>query len=228
MSRDSDKTITEKEVAAYLKRHPEFFENRDALVASLKIPHGSKGTISLVEKQVAVMRERQQKTRKQVNELVRHADRNNQIFITSSKLVLRLIAANKAADFFDELEKGLKRDFKCKAYSLVVFDDRPKQINHFTSRVPGDSARDYVGALMRSKKPVLGVLRPEEQDFLFRHQSDKVKSAAVLSVKVRNRQLALLAIGSDDARYFSAEMDTLFLGFIADVLARLLPRHLPK
>jgi uncharacterized protein YigA (DUF484 family) len=220
--------LTDKDVAAYLNVHPDFFVNRDILVMKMQLPHKTKGTVSLVEKQVDVMRERQKKTKKQLNEFVASAKRNKEIFDKSQKLILDLIAATRSKDFFDALEKGLKRDFGCKAYSLVVFGKRPKQINHFTSRVTAESARDYVGALMRAKEPTLGVLRPAEQDFLFRHQSERVKSAAILSIKIRNKQIALLAIGSDDAHYFSADMDTIFIGFIAETLAKLLPRHLPK
>lgn len=220
--------ITEKQVADYLKANPNFFEDRDNLVLKLKIPHHNKGAISLVEKQLEVMRDRQRKTRKQLNEFVASAEANKEIFDKSRRLVLNLIAANRSKDFFDALEKGLKKDFGCKAYSLVVFGKRPRQINHFTTRVTPDSARNYVGALMRAKEPTLGVIRPEEQDFLFRHQSEKVKSVAVLSVRERNRQLALLGIGHGDPHYFSSDMDTLFIGFIADVLAKLLPRHLPR
>lgn len=220
--------LTDKDVAEYLKANPDFFEGRDSLLMKLKVPHRDKGTISLVEKQLEVMRDRQKKTRKQLTEFITSAEANKEIFDKSRSLILNLVAANRSKDFFDALEKGLKRDFGCKAYSLVVFGKRPRQINHFTTRVTADSARNYVGALMRAKEPTLGVLREEEQDFLFRHQSEKVKSAAVLSVKERNRQLALLAIGHGDANYFSSGMDTLFIGFIADVLAKLLPRHLPK
>jgi len=220
--------LTEKEVAEYLKANPGFFEDRDSLLMKLRIPHRNKGAISLVEKQLEVMRDRQRKTRRQLTEFVQAAEENKEIFDKSRRLILALIAANRSKDFFDALEKGLKKDFGCKAYSLVAFGKRPRQINHFTSRVTADSARNYVSALMRARQPTLGVLRAEEQDFLFRHQSEKVKSAAVLSVKERNRQLALLAIGHGDPHYFSPEMDTLFLGFIADVLAKLLPRHLPR
>ena len=38
----------------------------------------------------------------------------------------------------------------------------------------------------------------------------------------------LLAFGNEDANYFRADMDTLFISFIADALAKLLPRHLPR
>ena len=220
--------ISEKNVAAYLTANPDFFQDRDKLLLKMQLPHNKKGAVSLVEKQVALMQERQRKTKKQLNEFITSAKRNKEIFDKSSSLILDLISASRSADFFAALEKGLKRDFQCKAYSLVVFGKRPRQINHFTSRVNADSARDYVGALMRAKKPTLGVLRSAEQDFLFRHQSEKVKSAAVLAVRARNKQIALLAIGSADAHYFSADQDTVFIAFIADTLAKLLPRHLPK
>ncbi|MBT4162631.1 MAG: DUF484 family protein [Gammaproteobacteria bacterium] len=219
--------INDKDVASFLAANPEFFLSHESLLTKMKLPDNRKGTISLVEKQMDVMRDRQRKSKKQLKEFVEAAESNKEIFDKSRKLVLDLMAANRSSAFFTALEKGLKRDFKCKAYSLIVFG-KPRQINHFTSRVHKDTARDYVGALMRAKEPTLGVLRPTEQDFLFRHQSQKVKSAAVLSVKQRNKQLALLAIGSGDPNYFSSNMDTLFIGFIADALAKLLPRHLPK
>ena len=70
----------------------------------------------------------------------------------------------------------------------------------------------------------LGVLDPKEQDFLFRHASSNVRSAAVLGLR-NKRQFALLAIGSSDPDYFQPGMGTLFIGFIADVLARMLPHY---
>lgn len=220
--------LNDKQVAEYLKENPEFFADRESLMMKMKLSHGNRGTVSLVEKQMAVMRDKMTINRRQLKAFIESAEQNKVIYDKSRALILDLIAANRSSDFFDALEKGLRRDFNCKAYSLVVFGPRPRQINHYTSRVRAESAREYVGALMRSKEPVLGVLRPDEQDFLFRHQSAKVKSAAVLPVRQRNKQLALLAFGHSDADYFRADMDTLFIGFIAEALAKLLPRHLPR
>ena len=138
-----------------------------------------------------------------------------------------MMAAKQSSKFFAALEKGLKRDFGCKANSLVVFG-KPKQINHFTSRIPAESARKYVGALMQRKVPTLGTLRPREQDFLFRDQSEKVKSAAVLTIRDKNKYLGMLAIGSSDTEYFTPDMDALFINFIAETLGKLLPQHLPR
>jgi len=227
--------LTETQVADYLMANPGFFNARDSLLAMMTLPHVRGGAVSLVERQVSVLRDRNRTTRSQLDELLNSARRNHEIFDKCQRLVLSLIESQNADDFFQALEKSFKRDFDCHAYSLIIFGDDPEQINHFTSRVSLSSAKEYVGALLKGRKPTLGVLRSSEQDFLFRHASDKVKSAAIMPIKVQTRQsdstfehtqIALLSIGSNQENYFQASMDTLFIGFLAEVLARLLPRHL--
>ena len=221
------KELNDREVAAYLLANPGFFVDRERLLLQIQVPHKSKGTISLVEKQLDVIRDRQKKTKKQLREFVDNAERNKEIFDKSRKLILSMMAAKRSSEFFSALEKGLKRDFKSKANSLVVFG-KTKQINHFTSQIPAESAKKYVGTLMQNKTPSLGTLRPREQDFLFRDQSKKVKSAAVLSIRDKNKYIGMLAIGSSDPEYFTSDMDGIFISFIAEALGKLLPQHLPK
>jgi uncharacterized protein len=221
------KELIDKDVAAYLLANPDFFVGRDRLLLKIQVPHKSKGTISLVEKQLDVIRDRQKKTRRQLKQFVENAERNKEIFDKSRKLILSMIAAKRSPEFFAAIEKGLKRDFGCKANSLMVFG-KTKQINHFTSRIPTETAKKYVGTLMQSKVPTLGTLRPKEQDFLFRDQSEKVKSAAVLTIRDKNKYLGMLAIGSGDTEYFTPDMDALFINFIAETLGKLLPQHLPR
>ena len=221
------KELIDKDVAAYLLANPDFFVDRDSLLLKIQVPHKSKGTISLVEKQLDVIRDRQKETKRQLKVFVENAERNKEIFDKSRKLILSMMAAKKSSEFFAALEKGLKRDFRCKVNSLIVFGE-PKQINHFTSRLPAASARKYVGPLLGSKAPTLGMLRPREQDFLFQAQSEKVKSAAVLPIRDKNKSLGMLAIGSSDSEYFTPDMDVLFISFIAETLGKLLPQHLPK
>jgi len=221
------KGLIDREVAAYLLANPEFFVGRDSLLLKIQVPHKSKGTISLVEKQLDVIRDRQKQTKRQLKEFVANAERNKQIFDKSRKLILSMMAAKRNSEFFTALEKGLKRDFRSKANSLVVFG-KPKKINHFTSRLPAESAKKYVGDLMQSKTPTLGMLRPREQDFLFQDESAKVKSAAVLAIRDKNKFLGMLAIGSSDTEYFTPDMDAIFLSFIAETLGKLLPQYLPK
>ena len=212
-------------VAEYLEKHKDFFTDREDLLLDMELPHQNGQAISLVEKQVSLLRERGTATRKKLDEFVESANHNNEIFNKCSDLILNLMGAEEPDEFFKALENSFMQDFDCKAYSLIIFSDTPHQINHFTTTVSEMAAKEYIGSLIRAKQPTLGVLRPAEQDFLFRHKSESVKSAAVLSVR-KNRQIALLAIGSEDANYFQPGMGTLFIGFIADALAKLLPKHI--
>ena len=218
----------ESAVKAYLQDNPDFFNDNLDLLLELNLPHGGDGAISLVERQVAVLRDRNKETKKKLDEYVKNAKHNDDIFKKCQYMILGLMEAENQEDFLRNMEKGFKRDFKSNAYSLMIFGDSPRQINHFTSVVSKASANEYVSSLIRSTKPTLGSLRPAEQDFLFRHQSDKVKSAVVMSVREGREQLALLAIGSSDANYFRPGMGTLFIGFIADALARLIPRFITQ
>ena len=68
-------------------------------------------------------------------------------------------------------------------------------------------------------------LRAEELGYLFPDAND-IGSAAVMPL-YRDGELGFLAVGSSDATRYDSEMGTLFLGHIADIIIRLLPRLAP-
>ena len=224
-TKEESASLTASEVEDYLTQHPTFFRGKDSLLQALSLTGDDGNTVSLVERQAGGLREQNAEIRSRLDELIAAAERNNEVFDKCRSLVLSLISSDDSDSFFSALEQSFKREFKSTAYSLIIFGEEPRQINHFTSVVSENGATDYVGALMRAKEPTLGVLRSTEQDFLFRHASDKVGSAAVLAVRGENLN-ALLAIGSESASYFESGLGTLFIGFVADSLALLLPKHL--
>ncbi len=73
-------------------------------------------------------------------------------------------------------------------------------------------------------RPIVGPLRPQERAILFGEFADEVQSAAVVPIG-NPTCIAVLAAGSSDPRRFHAEMGTMFLEFIGEVLARVLPHH---
>ena len=77
-------------------------------------------------------------------------------------------------------------------------------------------------SLLRGRKAVSGTLRPEELRYLF-PSAGNVGSAAVVPL-VRGGDLGVIAVGSEDPHHYNADIGTLFLGHLGEVLARLLPR----
>ena len=66
----ADEELSEQAIHDYLAAHPDFFENHAALLNSLHLPHATGGAISLVERQVSVLRQKDLKLEKQLKELI--------------------------------------------------------------------------------------------------------------------------------------------------------------
>lgn len=114
-----DTTDGEESVVRYLEDHPDFLARHEALLETLEIPHRHGGqAVSLIERQVAVLRDKNQALREQFDELVRIGREND---LSSSRLhrfVLHLLAARDAAGVVGAM-RGLVGEFKLDALRLV-------------------------------------------------------------------------------------------------------------
>ena len=71
---------SEESVADYLQNHPDFFERNANVLARLRVPHErGVSTVSLVERQVLVLRDKHQKLEAKVREFVDVARANDRI-----------------------------------------------------------------------------------------------------------------------------------------------------
>ncbi len=216
-----------REVATFLKNNLQFFEGRDDLLSKLSLPHGQGHSVSLVEKQVSLLREKNIEMRRQLNELVAAAKVNDDTFNKSRKLVLAMLDAEDPAAFFSAIETCLRDDFKCIDYRLIIFGNKHRKLADWVSIAPLSSVKEGIPGLVENKKPMLGVLRNEEREFIFAERAARVKSAAI-SPLGHGECEGILALGNKDPRYFDAGMGTLFLGFIVEVISRLLPKHIEQ
>jgi uncharacterized protein YigA (DUF484 family) len=217
--------FTAEEVAAYLKLHPDFFLKRPDLLMELEVAHPSGGAVSLLERQVSLLRERNMDMRHRLNNLLDNARTNDQLFEQTKQLVLRLLEAQNIDHIVDTFVSSLQQDFKMDFASLVLIGNANAHRGVRARIVALADARAQIDGLLKSSKAICGVLRPEEVQFLFPDHTRQVGSAAVVPLSF-GYPLGVLAIASSDANYFRSSMGTLFLGYIAEVLNRLLPKHL--
>jgi len=92
-----DSEISAAAVEKYLTQHPEFFQGRNDLLANLKVPHASGQAVSLVEKQLGILRERNTELRNRLSQLIESARGNDRLFAHSRKLVLALLDCKSVA-----------------------------------------------------------------------------------------------------------------------------------
>lgn len=219
----SDNVFSSEQIAEFLRQNPDFFDAWPDLLADLKIPHANGGAVSLVERQLAVLRERNVELRERLNGLLSVARDNDLIFERTRSLVLALLEAQALPDIAQALQRSLQDDFGMAAMSLLLFDIPADDLPPRVRAVDAAEAENGMGGLLKGRKVVCGVLRPEELQWAFGAAADAVGSAAIIplvSPGAPHKSIGLLAIGARDPQHFKSGLDTLFVGHIGDVLAR--------
>ena len=218
---DSPKPLDSETVAAYLRLHPEFFIDHEELIPELRIPHQSGNAVSLVERQVKLLRERNIEMRHRLSQLMDVARDNDRLFDKTRRLVLDLLDAASLEEVVSAVEDSLRREFQVPFVSLILFSETPMPVGRWVSSA---EAHQAIGGLLAGGNTLCGVLRSHELAFLFGDEErDSVGSAAVVALSFQGRH-GVLAIGSPDPQHYKSSLGTLFLSYIAEVLARVLPR----
>lgn len=221
---DSPKPLDSEAVAAYLRLHPEFFIDHDELIPELRIPHQRGDTVSLVERQVKLLRERNIEMRHRLSQLMDVARDNDRLFDKTRRLVLDLLDAASLEEVVSAVEDSLRREFQVPFVSLILFSEAQLPVGRSVS---GAEAHQAIGGLLVGGKTICGVLRKHELVFLFGDSAaEQIGSAAVVALSHQGLH-GVLAIGSADPQHYKSSLGTLFLGYIAEVLARVLPGFAP-
>ena len=211
--------LSDEQVREFLKLNGDFLQRNPDMLDHLHISHASGSAVSLVEKQVSVLRERNIDMRHRLNALTANARDNDKLYEQTRKLVLALLDARNLDSVYSAFMDAMEKDFKVDYASLILFGE-PSSDGKCRVET-SEAAKIEIGALLKGRKPVCGVLRKEELAYLF-PDAGEVGSAALMPL-ANGEELGLIAVGSADANRYSSSMGTLFLTHIADVIVRLLP-----
>ncbi|MBT5387492.1 MAG: DUF484 family protein [Porticoccaceae bacterium] len=225
MSEEKQIDSTEEVVREFLRDNPDFLDQNPDVLESLTLPHDSGSAVSLVERQVGVMRDRIKEMRGRLDNMLTTAHDNDLLFEKTKRLVLNLLDAKTLPAMIEVLYDSLGKDFAIDFYSLTLLGDE-NEIPRTLARVSSlEKANDQVGTLLSSNRAVCGVLREEEMTFLFGEKGLQVGSVAAVPLRYNNLY-GILALGNADPNFYKSSMGTLFLSYISEVLNRVLPKHL--
>jgi uncharacterized protein YigA (DUF484 family) len=217
----------EESVARYLQHNPEFFERHQALLARLRLPHSRGGsTISLVERQIEVMRERHAALEQKLAELVRVARDNDAVADRFHRFARRLLRAESRETALAEIEASLRDDFDAFHSVLLLVSAQPQEsMQRFPRAVtPDDPNLKSFESLFASAKPRCGQVRDSQRDFLFGSDANDIGSVALVPLGEKG-SLGLLALGSTERDRFHPGMSTEFLARMADLIADAVARR---
>jgi uncharacterized protein YigA (DUF484 family) len=225
MTEEQQVDSTEDMVRAFLRDNPRFLDDNPDILESLSLPHNSGTAVSLVERQVGVMRDRNKEMRNRLDNMLATAHDNDLLFEKTKRLVLNLLEAKNLPAMVEIIYDSLGKDFEIDFYSLTLLGDE-KSLPRTMARVASvEKASEQVSTLIGSNRAVCGVLREEEMTFLFGEKGLQVGSVAAVPLRYNNLY-GILAIGNADPNFYKSSMGTLFLSYIAEVVNRILPKHL--
>ena len=213
----------EDTIAAYLQHNPDFFERHQALLTRLRIPHARGGsTISLVERQIEVLREKHAAIEGKLADLVSVARANDAIADKLHRFTRKLLRARSRAEAVTLIEASLREDFDAFHGVLVLLGEYPDLApQRFVRTVaPDDAGLKSFETLFSSGKPRCGQVRDTQREFLFGQDANDIGSVALVPLLgEKSGQLGVLALGSTDRDRFHPGMSTEFLGRMADLIA---------
>lgn len=208
-------TLDAKQVEDYLRAHPDFLTDKNELLADLALTHKVEGAASLIERQLTVYRQQVNQLKDKLNTLLENARRNDQLFAKSRRLVLALVEADSWLGLQTALDDALRNDFKVDAWALLHLTER--QLDAPLVAIKDQVAQDIIKSFY-GKTTHCGSIKKADIERLLNTQDSEAKSVAAIQIRSKTNH-AVLTVASHDADRYPNTTDTLFLEFLADLLA---------
>lgn len=219
-------TIDDDSVVEFLQENPDFFVNHPDLLAEINLPHDSGHAVSLIERQVSILRERNMDMRHRLSKLLDNAKDNTALFDKTRRLTLMLLEAQHLKDVIDSVYFSFENDFSISHVGIVLFGDNDLLPETRARVTKVQTARQQVKRLSGLQKTLCGDLPKIELDFVFGSQAEIIQSAAITPL-IHGHNFGLLAVGSEDPSHYRSSMGTIFLSYIGEVLSRTVPKFIP-
>ncbi len=210
--------IPASDIEDWLLRHPDFFQHHAACLETLKLPHPCGDAVSLVTRQIELLREKNRKLQAQLDDILQIARDNDTLLRRFHQLTLAMLDAASLEEALAALRWLLQDCFQadfvavrlihpiidCPVGNLCVSEDCP-QLSHFQR-------------VLDAGKPECGRPTHEQATFLFGADATEAESYALVPLQHAGLK-GILAIGSREPDRFEPGMGSLFLSQMSDIVA---------
>lgn len=213
---------TSDEIAAYLRRHPDFLRDFPDLALALTLPRQQGPTTSLAGYQLEVLRDKNRALNRRLHELLAIASENEQLMVRVHAFTLSLMRATTPTETLQRVVATLNEDLNTDLVRLTLFHpvEGQEKAEWLLVVARDDPALRSFAEFLAKGEPLCGRLMPEKLAVLFGDRTADVRSAVLVPVPGRG----MIAVGSLDANRFHPGMGTMFLKLIADAVAAALAR----
>lgn len=219
----------EASVTRFLEQHPDFFLHHPELLATLAIPHADAGrAVSLVERQVKVLRDRNDTLARELKELLGIARDNDLLGERVQRFALAMLESASLDEALDTAQDMLRQEFNLDGVAIrLTGNPRPACTRpEFVSGEHELLNRLLICLSEHNNLPLCGPV-PDGVSVteLFGEAGGEIHSTAVMALTRRGLH-GTLVLGSRELQRFRSDMGTVYLVRIAELLMAALTRHL--
>jgi uncharacterized protein len=220
--------ITEQDIADYLANTPAFFERHAELLGTVQLtsPHGQRA-VSLQERQMEMLREKNRGLEGKIIEMIRHGQENVAIADRLHRWTRALMITADAAELPGVLVRELMHQFMIPQAAIRLWGAAEA---YAAQPFAAPVSTDVKSLAMSLSEPYCGVNSGfEAAQWL--EDAAGAKSLAMIPLRQASvtEAFGMLVLASPDPTRYTADMGTEFLARIGELasagLSRLLPVH---
>ena len=213
MSEEAAPNLSAEQVAHYLSEHPDFFVDHEPLLLGMHLPHTAQGTISLVERQAGLLRERASLLERTLRDLNGLAQTNESLAKRMHQLTLALLSADGPCEMIEAVRTRLCSDFDL-AGVLIALDQGHALVT--TCLTPPQEAA--WAPLFELQKAQVVRSGNDLRDLLENNGLPETASLAAIPLHGQDLRGAMLLV-KREPQGFRPDMGTLFLEQIGELVS---------
>jgi len=239
---DLGNELTDKAVLGFLMTNPEFFVNNQEILPRLRIPHDAGKAVSLIEKQVSVLRGKCGTLENSLRDLIAVARENENLHQRLHVLIQEIISAPKLEHIVSLTRSSLCENFnaddvhlllvantvapKIRKKAVAAGDVKPtarrrkaRAIEGLTVVAAESPCLELFAELFDSGETLCGLPSAENIGCFVGQNSANIASAAMIPLVYKDK-LGVVMLTSRDESRFATGKGVMFLNQLGELLSR--------
>lgn len=216
--------VNDDDVLHYLKTHPEFFTEHGNVLHNVRVPHPTGfNTVSLIEKQADVLRQKNQELKTKLHDFVSVAHDNDVLINKIYQLAENLIATIHRPEALQVIEDHLREHFGADRGVVMLYNDALRCDNiaahNFTRVTPSsDPGLSIFSKLINPHAPRCAKVSEPVWCNLFQFAQPAEAGSVALIPLGEQACFGVLAIGNHNEHHFHPGMSTEFLSRLGSLV----------
>ena len=211
-----------EDIAHYLVSHPDFFNEYADLLSDLQIPHPlDNKVISLLERQAIALRDKNKVLQDKLLELINFGEENDAIGEKMHRLTIALLTASNFDEFLSGLGYSLREDFSIPYFVMRLWGINCVNMDYAEFTETSDDIHAIAESLTN---PYCGNHVADEIKAMFDANAEHLQSFSMIPLNT-TRTIGLLVLASSEIERFYADMGTLHLKRLGDLIGATMARY---